>query len=135
MLHRLTSAAALQFGTSFQAVERRAGRVTQGLWVQTKLQDSLNVLLFDIEGCGGVERRAAPDLERQLGVLALTAADVVILNINNLLIEHAETLNMLQVILQVRNFECLAGCDDIDVQSFRASGLDRNMLTKHCMSL
>ena len=96
-----TFAFGMQFGTAFSAPVRRLGRVTQGIWVQSIRQSDLNLLVLDIEGTGGTERATNPDLERRMGVLALTAADIVILNINNVLVENAATVTLLHVILQV----------------------------------
>ena len=69
--------------------------------MQSIRQSDLNLLVLDIEGTGGTERATNPDLERRMGVLALTAADIVILNINNVLVENAATVTLLHVILQV----------------------------------
>ena len=73
----------MQFGTSFEVLEQRCGKVTQGVWMQSKMVGQTQVLVLDVEGCGGVERRATPDLERQMGLLALTAADIIVFNLNN----------------------------------------------------
>ena len=97
----LTGLCCMQFGTTFAAPVKRQGRVTEGVWVQSTKQDDLSVIVLDVEGTGGKERAANPDMDRQLGLLALTAADVVMLNINNVLVESEETMMLLHVIFQV----------------------------------
>ena len=84
----------LQFDTCFEVAERRTGRVTQGVWLQSTVHTDVNVMVLDVEGSSGLERRSAPDFERQLGVLALAATDILILNVNDLLIEHTQTFDM-----------------------------------------
>lgn len=97
----LTGLCCTQFGTTFAAPVKRQGRVTEGVWVQSTQQDDLNVIVLDVEGTGGKERAANPDMDRQLGLLALNAADVVMLNINNVLVESEETMMLFRVIFQV----------------------------------
>ncbi len=98
----LTGLCCMQFGTTFAAPVKRPGRVTEGVWVQSTEQDDLKVIVLDIEGTGGKERAANPDMDRQLGLLALNAADVVLLNINNVLVESGETMMLFHVIFQVK---------------------------------
>ena len=108
----------LQFGTSFKVLEQGSAKVTQGVWMQSRMVGQVKVLVLDVEGSGGIERRATPDLERQMGLffffflgymglLALTAADIMVFNVNNLLIEHAETINLLQALLSLLSVLCL----------------------------
>ena len=69
--------------------------------MQSVRQSDVNLLVLDIEGTGATERATNADLERRMGVLALTTTDVVILNIDNVLVENAATVTLLHVIVQV----------------------------------
>ena len=96
----------MQFGTSFEVrtTDRRDGKVTDGVWLECAHQAGSCALILDIEGCDGFERMHNPELERQFSLMALAAADALLLNIDYKDVEKVQggNLALLQTIIQVR---------------------------------
>ena len=100
----LYNPAVVQFGTTFRVIPvwERQGRVTNRVWLQSALQNDQQILVFDIEGSDGVENADRPQ-SRQFSLLALAAADSLILNIDCKDVERNEAgnLTLLRTLFQV----------------------------------
>ena len=83
-----TGQTVLQFGTKFKEMDPNPaefGRNTVGMWIgKSTKPKGTTVFVVDNEGCDSHEREdeQMQNLERRYGLMALRAADILILNLS-----------------------------------------------------